>query len=301
VVAVADDFTEACDEAPARFRLKTLGDFGLFDAAGERVSPRGRKAAACLAYLALSSLARVKREALAAPLWADRPSDQARASLRQTITELRPLTLGETAPLIIDWEDLGPRKSLVVIDHEHLIGEARRGDLAAVERGLAEWSGPIAASVDGVGEAFDAWLSAFRQACEARLREDLGAVPSEETRGLAKELARSRRAFARSPRSAAARARIDRFAPRRGPSCPAPRAARGCRLGERPDPRARTVGGAASAGAQAGSAGGRGRTPGAGGAGVPPGGSGGPGGPPARARRLGATHEAGQPASSSSP
>ncbi|MFD2430484.1 hypothetical protein ACFSUK_25205 [Sphingobium scionense] len=67
-----------------------LGDFRLIDEAdGRDHSPRSRKACALLAHLALEPDRRASRDRLVGLLWSDRGEVQARASLRQALTDLR--------------------------------------------------------------------------------------------------------------------------------------------------------------------------------------------------------------------
>src|SRR5262245_46444893 len=56
---------------------------------GRQVVIPSKKARALLGYLALREGAELARASLTGLLWADRSEDQARASLRQTLSELR--------------------------------------------------------------------------------------------------------------------------------------------------------------------------------------------------------------------
>ncbi|PLU11139.1 hypothetical protein BMJ20_21785 [Sinorhizobium medicae] len=70
-------------------RLRVFGPMGAWSRMGESILPRGRKAQAILAYLAMCGEAPVARRRLAGLLWSTRFDEQARASLRQSLTELR--------------------------------------------------------------------------------------------------------------------------------------------------------------------------------------------------------------------
>lgn len=70
-------------------RLKVFGAMEAWSWSGENVLPRGRKAQAILAYLALCGEATVPRQRLIKLLWSKRWDEQARASLRQSLMELR--------------------------------------------------------------------------------------------------------------------------------------------------------------------------------------------------------------------
>jgi DNA-binding SARP family transcriptional activator len=79
-------------------KLRLLGGFELQSGEGSDSTPLGRKVRALLACLALSPEVSWPREKLMALLWSDRAEEQARASLRQALTELRQ-ALGEPSPL----------------------------------------------------------------------------------------------------------------------------------------------------------------------------------------------------------
>lgn len=70
-------------------RLRVFGPIGAWSRTGESILPRGRKAQAILAYLAMCGEAPVPRRRLAGLLWSTRFDEQARASLRQGLMELR--------------------------------------------------------------------------------------------------------------------------------------------------------------------------------------------------------------------
>ena len=58
---------------------------------GEPQTPSSRKATALLAYLAMRPDEASSRDHLAGLLWGDSPNEQARANLRQALTQLRRL------------------------------------------------------------------------------------------------------------------------------------------------------------------------------------------------------------------
>src|SRR3954449_1303542 len=90
-------------KAAAGLNLRCWGDFVLTDcASGFDLRPRGRKTRALLGYLALHPGRPVSRERLTGLLWGDRGEEQARASLRQAILELKPLSAGECNALAIE-------------------------------------------------------------------------------------------------------------------------------------------------------------------------------------------------------
>src|SRR5438552_18994278 len=70
-------------------RISVIGAFRVLAPDGEDLTPRGRKARALLAILALTPTRRRSRPALQDKLWSDRGPEQGAASLRQTLTEIR--------------------------------------------------------------------------------------------------------------------------------------------------------------------------------------------------------------------
>jgi DNA-binding SARP family transcriptional activator len=70
-------------------RLRVFGAMEAWSWSGENVLPRGRKAQAILAYLAMCDDSTVPRRRLIKLLWSKRWDEQARASLRQSLMELR--------------------------------------------------------------------------------------------------------------------------------------------------------------------------------------------------------------------
>lgn len=152
---------QACGEV-RRVRLRCWGDFALEDVAtGADIRPRGRKARALLAYLALHPGRAVSRERLTALLWSDRADVQARASLRQSIHELRFLAGGD-GPLRIGREHLVVDPEYLTTDLESLRQAAARGDRSAVLAALPDPDERLLANLDSLSEGFDDWLRVER-------------------------------------------------------------------------------------------------------------------------------------------
>jgi DNA-binding SARP family transcriptional activator len=76
-------------EAVGRAKMSLFGSFHLEGPLGENLTPRGQKARALLALVALAKRGQRSRTWLCAKLWSDRPTEQAYASLRQALTEIR--------------------------------------------------------------------------------------------------------------------------------------------------------------------------------------------------------------------
>ena len=210
-------------EGPRRATL--LGAFRLSTPTGANLTPRARKTRALLAYLLLAP-GPVPRERLAALLWGDRGDEQAKASLRQALYELRDLATGPDPLLTVERDAVAARPSACELDTERLTNLARNGDLGALATALERANLDLLADLYGVDREFDEWLRAeqvhvlsdaleradplnepavrlgltadraagdlaalharYRRFAE-RLRRDLATEPSPETRALLKE------------------------------------------------------------------------------------------------------------------
>ena len=80
-------------------RIHLLGSMTI-ETDGRPVAVASKKARALLGYLALREGAEVSRGVLTGLLWGERSESQARASLRQTLSELR-AALGSASPSIM--------------------------------------------------------------------------------------------------------------------------------------------------------------------------------------------------------
>src|SRR5258706_15960979 len=89
-------------------RLELLGDLLIRSGDGALVTIGAKKSQALLAYLAMKPLQHVSREKLAGLLWSSTGPDQARQSLRQTLSTIRK-ELSQIAPkqkVLIEESDL---------------------------------------------------------------------------------------------------------------------------------------------------------------------------------------------------
>jgi len=163
--------------------------------AGRVVDLPGQKDRALLAVLALSSGATHSRDKLASLLWSDRGDQQARDSLKHSLTRVRQ-SLREAAPppIVADRQSVRFDAAGVTIDvatFERLLDE---GTPEALEQAAALYRGDL---LDGFGlrdPAFEDWLLVERQ----RLRD-------RAEKGLTNQLAQSLSAGARDCAAAAAR------------------------------------------------------------------------------------------------
>ena len=140
---------------PARYEFTCWGEFALVDGTGRNLSPRGRKARAILAWLAAHPDMPVSRERLAGLLWSDRGEEQARASLRQCLYELRHLSNGGASLLSV-------ARDHVTLNSTALADNQATGDLRTFATEIAAGEGVLFRDLDDVSEGFDEWLRAER-------------------------------------------------------------------------------------------------------------------------------------------
>src|SRR5690606_18452705 len=158
--------------------LQLLGACRIACAEPETPMP-GRKARAILAYLALAPNRTATREHLAGLLWSDRGNDQARASLRQSLKELRefPFVAGAIAiardAVALDAADL-------VVDLHEIRRAAAARDLPALSTLLEQARGDLLEDFLDLSPAFDEWLQADRpRQHERRLADVLDALEAD--------------------------------------------------------------------------------------------------------------------------
>src|SRR5438552_4099784 len=149
----------------AILRLELLGDLQIRAAGGPLVAVGARKSQALLAYLGVKPSLRISREKLAVLLWSSTGPDQARQSLRQTLSTLRKelSTLSPGEKILVEEGDLlGLDETLVDCDvakFETLIGAATEPALAEA---IALYRGDSLEGFTIHEERFDQWLIAER-------------------------------------------------------------------------------------------------------------------------------------------
>jgi TolB-like protein/DNA-binding SARP family transcriptional activator len=144
--------------------LRLLGGFELRLAGGEVIDLLGQKDRALLAILALPAGGAHARDKLASLLWSDRGDQQARDSLKHSLTKLRQCWPSTTdVPIVADRLSARLDPSAVTIDVAEFERLAREGTPQALERAIALYHGDL---LDGIGihdPAFEEWLLVERQ------------------------------------------------------------------------------------------------------------------------------------------
>src|SRR5437016_304170 len=141
-------------------RLDLLGDLQIRSGSGSLVAVGAKKSQALLAYLGVKPSQRISREKIAALLWSSTGPDQARQSLRQTLSTLRKelATISRDKILVEEGDLLGLDETRVdcdVANFEALLA-------AATETALAEaiplYRGDFLEGLSISEERFDQWL-----------------------------------------------------------------------------------------------------------------------------------------------
>jgi DNA-binding SARP family transcriptional activator/TolB-like protein len=178
-------------------QLQILGGFRLTSRDGRDVTPKGAKARAMIAYLALAPGGSADRAKLSDLLWSE--SADAKTNLRQSLKEARQAFL-DAGPGVLSadryrvWLDL-EGLSVDALEVDALI---RLASGEALERLAALYAGPLLENLHIADPVFDDWLVVERerrhlQVCDAleqALRDDGSGRPPRETRRVAEALRR---------------------------------------------------------------------------------------------------------------
>ncbi|WP_371424189.1 tetratricopeptide repeat protein [Tardiphaga sp.] len=146
------------------FSLVLLGQFGLLDrSSGARIPVTSRKARALLAYLVMAPRCTADRATLAALLWGESGDDQARQSLRQSLSSLRRIQVNGDGLLQSDDETVRLACELVDADCLNLLQLPDDADTPDLMRVCASYQGAFGVGLESVEPAFDDWLRGERQ------------------------------------------------------------------------------------------------------------------------------------------
>lgn len=165
---------------------------------GRVVSGIGRKAMGLLAYLAVAKGRFHNRDELANLLWSDRFDEQARQSLRQTLSTLRK-ALGEA--IVSNDQGIALAADKVASDVEQFEALAASADPVAQRQACALYRGEFLEGVQRSAPAFDDWMQAERRRLRDLLLGVLEALAGRELAegSLDAAIASARRLVAEEP------------------------------------------------------------------------------------------------------
>ncbi len=146
-----------------------FGPLAVQDGAGHQYTPKNQKSKAVLAMLALAPRGSRSRVWLRDKLWSDRGEDQASASLRQALLDIRKCFGAELKDILsADKYSVSLDLSRIRVDAIELMGKVERGEVAPPV-GLDAVSEHFLEGFDICDPEFESWLTLERQIWEQRL------------------------------------------------------------------------------------------------------------------------------------
>ncbi len=138
-----------------------FGGFRALQSDGKPLRGLGRKSESLICLLALSDGQEITREKAASIVWSDRGEQQARASLRQELSQMRRVLGGEAISSNKRTIRLKPEK--LNIDVLKFRKHAVIDTIAALEVASALYTGPLMAGHDPKSEGFEDWVEVERR------------------------------------------------------------------------------------------------------------------------------------------
>ena len=156
---------------PARLSLSLFDSFSL-RCGGRPIAIKNRKAQALLAYLVLSPVRTETRERLCGLLWSESEEQKARASLRQTLHQIREI-LQEAGfeGFSISRDEVGLDKSNIEVDVWEVCAVGKEMHPLLLDHKHLPDS--LLAGLEDVDEAFRSWLIVQRQLLHDKLERQL--------------------------------------------------------------------------------------------------------------------------------
>ena len=149
----------------AVLHLELLGDFRMRGAAGALVTLSAKKSQAMLAYLGVRPSQLVSRDKMAALLWSSTATEQARQSLRQTLSSLRK-ELAQISPdrkvLVEEGDFLSLDPAMVTVDVAEFEKLANGNSEESLAKAAVVYRGDFMEGFELDEERFDQWVLAER-------------------------------------------------------------------------------------------------------------------------------------------
>jgi DNA-binding SARP family transcriptional activator/TolB-like protein len=150
-------------------KLQLLGGFALLGGGAEAQPVSLRRGQALLAYLALKETRVESREVLLDMLWPDRFKEQAQASLRQVLCELRAVAGDSAAIVDATRTSVALGSGIVECDVWELERQSSHNGLTGAEHMLQLYRGPLLDGPPIGSEPFGQWMAIQRSRLEGRL------------------------------------------------------------------------------------------------------------------------------------
>jgi DNA-binding SARP family transcriptional activator len=175
----------------ALLQLELLGDFRMRSESGALINISAKKSQAMLAYLAVRPAQLVSRDKMAGLLWSSTATEQARQSLRQTLSSLRKELAHLSADrkiLVEEGDFLSLDPSLVTVDVADFEKLAASNSDDALARGVTLYRGDFLEGFELDEEKFDQWVLAERDRLHRMaLRAHAQLIESQTRRGAVDE------------------------------------------------------------------------------------------------------------------
>jgi DNA-binding SARP family transcriptional activator/TolB-like protein len=155
--------------------ISVLGG-ATFAYGGREIGLRNRKGRALLAYLALSEAGEEQRERLAGLFWSEYGEQNARATLRQAVHELRDAMLGAGCDALFATRNtIGLQSGAFRVDLNELLASVAAREASETLLRDARLAETLLAGFDDLDPSFHGWLMGRRQTLHDRLIRDLEA------------------------------------------------------------------------------------------------------------------------------
>ncbi|HEV8659941.1 MAG TPA: response regulator [Thermoanaerobaculia bacterium] len=146
-------------------QLELLGDFRMRSESGSLINISAKKSQAMIAFLGVKPAQLVSRDKMAALLWSSTATEQARQSLRQTLSSLRK-ELAQISPdrkiLVEEGDFLSLDPDLVRVDVAEFEKNLGAGTEEALAKAVALYRGAFLEGFELDEERFDQWVIAER-------------------------------------------------------------------------------------------------------------------------------------------
>ncbi|MGI9307934.1 MAG: BTAD domain-containing putative transcriptional regulator [Gammaproteobacteria bacterium] len=158
----------------AVWRVKLLGEFSLLAPDGQKVNLPGRRHQALMAYVLLAKGKIVNREKVLGLLWGSRSNEQARASLRGVLSEIRRTLLNISEPFIgADRTNIYIDEHLVELDVDQLVNATRSSSIDTLAKAFGLYGGELLESINLNEQQFEDWKQVEQQNLQATYRKVL--------------------------------------------------------------------------------------------------------------------------------